>query len=433
MVSDINLICYFCKDLKLKKLTTSNKNSNRDKTKQELQQELDLLRSDYDHLKAIYSNDIAQLKTIKEALRESESKYRLLATNSSDVIWTLDNDYRFTYISPSIFRLRGFTPEEAMKETIEETMTEESRETVYKAIIEGKANEQRRDYRPVQVEIEQYHKNGSTVWVGISLIAMVDDNDEKCGYIGISRNITQRIISEKKLRESEDKLRELNSQKDKFFSIIAHDLKSPFNAILGFSELLYEQIEDKDYNQIDKYVKIISESSRQVVDLLTNLLEWSRAHTGRILFNPEPINLIDIIDDNISLFEALAAQKSIVITKNINIPSESFADKSIISTVIRNLISNAIKFTNKGGEISIYAEKQGDKTIISVLDNGVGISQSRLDKLFCLDNCDSTYGTNKEHGTGLGLILCKELIEKHGGKIWAESQERQYSRFYILF
>ena len=404
---------------------------NQEKTNEELRIELQELKRAYDDLKNSYEADINKRMQIEEELSESERKYRLLAQNSSDVIWTLDNEYHFTYISPSIYQLRGLTPEEAMRETIQETMTPDSQEIVTKAILDGIENEKVKNYIPQRVEIEQYHKDGHLIWVEISNRAMINDNGEKIGYIGISRDISKRKISENALRQSEAKLLELNAQKDKFFSIIAHDLKSPFSSIMGFSELLVDKINKNDFRGIEKYAQIIGQSSQQAMDLLMNLLEWSRSQTGRMEFKPENFDLHDLINENKSIFDVIASQKKITIHENLPSELSVFADKLMISTVLRNLISNAIKFTKQDGEIRISAEKKSKEIHIYISDNGVGIKEKRLKNLFRIDENESTSGTNNEKGTGLGLILCKEFVEKHGGKIWVESEEGKGSTFYF--
>ena len=405
--------------------------NNQDKSKEDLVKELQELKQAHDALKASYEEDINKRKQVEEALSQSESNYRLLAQNSSDVIWTLNNDYRFTYVSPSIYHLRGLTSEEAMCETIQETMTPRSQQIVYEAIVKGKKNEEAKIYLPVRVEIEQYHKDGHKIWVEISLRAMLDDQGKHVGYVGISRNATQRKMAEKALRKSEAKLREINAQKDKFFSIIAHDLKSPFNAILGFSDLLLDQVDEKDYAGIEEYAAMIKQASQRTLDLLMNLLEWSRAQTGRMLFDPANFELVSFIEENILLFDAIADQKAIAIHTVFPDEITVFADKAMVGTALRNLISNAIKFTRQGGEINISAEKKSKEILIQVADNGIGIAPGRLERLFRIDESDSTSGTNNEKGTGLGLILCKEFVENHGGKIWAESEEGKGSAFYF--
>jgi signal transduction histidine kinase/CheY-like chemotaxis protein len=233
------------------------------------------------------------------------------------------------------------------------------------------------------------------------------------------------------IKESEIKLRELNATKDKFFSIIGHDLKSPFNSVIGFSNLLVERIKNKDIEGIDEYANIVLKSSNKAMDLLQNLMEWSRSQTGRMEFNPEYIDLVSSINKIILLYVDIARQKSITI-KNI-LPQKAyvFADNAMISTVLRNLISNAIKFTMPGGKIIVSAIEKQDEILFSVSDNGVGISKNSIEKLFRIDQSYSTTGTNKETGTGLGLILCKEFVEKNLGKIWVESEEKKGSTFYF--
>jgi len=195
--------------------------------------------------------------------------------------------------------------------------------------------------------------------------------------------------------------------------------------------LLIEEIPEKDYEKIEEYAKLIEQSSQQTMSLLTNLLEWSRANTGSIAYYPDFIELNVLIEENKTLLDFVAAQKGITIKTKLSQNLTVYADKPMISTVLRNLISNAIKFTNRGGEIIVAADKMGEEIIVSVSDNGIGISHERLEKIFRIDENNSTPGTNKEKGTGLGLILCKEFIEKHGGKIWVESEQGMGTVFYF--
>ncbi|MFO7672463.1 MAG: CHASE domain-containing protein [Lutibacter sp.] len=233
------------------------------------------------------------------------------------------------------------------------------------------------------------------------------------------------------LKESEIKLIELNASKDKFFTIIGHDLKSPFNAIIGFGNLLMKQVKHKNIEKIEMYGSLILQSSNMAMDLLLNLIQWSLSQTGKMKFNPEQFDMVACIDTNTLMFNNIASQKSITI-KNILPQSASvLADHAMISTVLRNLISNAIKFTMPGGEIIVSAMEKQTELIISVTDSGVGISKNSIVKLFRIDQNHSTAGTNNETGTGLGLILCKDFVEKHHGKIWVESEEGKGSTFYF--
>ncbi|MEI6138375.1 MAG: PAS domain S-box protein [Mariniphaga sp.] len=245
----------------------------------------------------------------------------------------------------------------------------------------------------------------------------------------VVHDITERKQAEEALHKKAAELHELNATKDKFFSIIAHDLKSPFQAIVGFSDLLVEKVRDEDYDGMDEYAGCILQSSKRAMDLLMNLMEWSRSQTGRMDFHPECFDLVEFLGDIIPLFDDIAGQKSISITRDYPPNAMVFADQAMISTVFRNLISNAIKFTQSGGKITLTIRPNHEGVFVSVEDSGIGIPQNMICKLFRIDQSYSTTGTNNEEGTGLGLILCKEFVEKHGGTIWVESEEGKGSTF----
>ncbi len=260
---------------------------------------------------------------------------------------------------------------------------------------------------------------------------VIDDSSFIESLVKQSGIIIQKKMVELKLKENETSLRELNATKDKFFSIIAHDLRSPFNAIMGFSDLLVENVQEKEYDNIEEYSQIIHTSSQRALNLLTNLMEWSYSQTGKMEFNPEYFEAISLVNDIIEMSNDSAQQKSISIIKEFPRSAPVFADKSMISTVLRNLISNAIKFTFTGGIVTINIEQKKAEVLITISDNGVGMRQDVIKKLFSIDQTYSTVGTNKEKGTGLGLILCKEFINKHNGKIWVESEPGHGSKFYF--
>jgi len=276
----------------------------------------------------------------------------------------------------------------------------------------------------------RFRKKSGEIITGLYSAEVLIINNEKCVMSSID-DITVRKNAEEKLIINEKRLSNLNATKDKFFSIIAHDLKSPFNSIMGFSELLVEQMREKDYDSIEKYADIIYNSSQRALKLLSNLLEWARIQTGKIEYNPEYVEIVSLINTEIDLLMDTAQQKSIKINQKLPRKLPFLVDKSMLSTVIRNLISNAIKFTREGGEIIINTEQRADKIIICVSDNGVGMNKSDIDKLFKMEESSSSPGTNNEHGTGLGLILCKEFVEKHNGNIRVESELGKGSKFCI--
>ena len=369
------------------------------------------------------TRDISERKKMEAALRESETHYRLLTEDVSDVVWKQDKDNRFTYISPADERLRGYKADEWIGHHIFELLTDEGIAAVTEKMQQRLAAEQQGFHTDsFSFEVQQRCKDGTFVWTEIRSTAEHDIHGTITGYHGISRDITERKKAEHEITLKNNELQKLNSEKDLFFSVIAHDLKSPFNSILGFSELLVESASEKDLDGIDQYANMILQSSQRVMNLLTNLMDWSRSQTGRMNFNPVTFDLVSVINENALLFKNIAEQKNIAI--KIDLPSKMliYADNSMISTILRNLISNAIKFTIPGGEIFISAEKTLDEVTVSVSDTGIGISKVSIEKLFRIGENYSTSGTQNEQGTGLGLVLCKEFTEKHGGNIWAESE-----------
>lgn len=254
---------------------------------------------------------------------------------------------------------------------------------------------------------------------------------EVIGKVWSFRDITTRMQAENALKENELRLVELNSTKDRLFSIVAHDLRNPFNSVVGFSGLLSAEVSEQDYSNVDRYARIIQDSSEKALDLLQNLLEWSRSQTGRLSFNPEEFDMCVQINQTTELLISSAMQKSISLQMHTPRTLWVQADKVMINIILRNLISNAIKFTRPGGQIEISATQSAEDLVVSVADNGVGIPEEVISKLFRIDTTHSTFGTQNEKGSGLGLILCKELIDKHNGQIWVESKKGEGSTFYF--
>jgi PAS domain S-box-containing protein len=226
-----------------------------------------------------------------------------------------------------------------------------------------------------------------------------------------------------------DELQKLNQQKDKSFSIIAHDLKGPFNALLGYSSLLADKVDHFDKKGVVESAAAVHESAQRVFKLLENLLEWSRLQMGQLKFEPGPVDLKEIIDTNLELYVPLAKEKAIRLTgkrrKSLNV----FADAHMVDAIVRNLVNNAIKFTPEKGKVTISARRNGKWAEVEVSDTGVGISADKAARLFRLDEKTSTVGTGGETGTGLGLHLCKEMVERQGGRIQVKSTEGEGSAF----
>jgi two-component system, sensor histidine kinase and response regulator len=249
----------------------------------------------------------------------------------------------------------------------------------------------------------------------------LNQHKEITGYIVHITEITERKNAQELLARQTKELQELNATKDKFMSIIAHDLKSPFNAILGFSDLMLRNFDQLDPETFFTGLKTIESASTHAYKLLENLLIWSQNQTGKSQFNPKKLNLEAQVNDSIRIVESASINKKIKISTSIKKTLHVFADKNMLDSILRNLISNAIKFSFKGGKIKVTATQLETEIQISVSDKGIGISAERLSAIFEIDKHTNTTGTENELGTGLGLVLCKDFITQHNGKIWIES------------
>ena len=284
-------------------------------------------------------------------------------------------------------------------------------------------------------EIQFYKKNKEIIWVKVNC-RIVFNSEGKAVYIdGVIEDITQKKANEQKLIQSESKLKELNLSKDKFFSIISHDLRSPFNQIIGATEMLLTKLEEYDKKMIRKFLTLLNEEAVKSYRLLENLLQWSKNQRGLIKYNPRPLNIRELIKEILLIVEKAAENKKISISVKIATDLYAYADKDMLLTILRNLLSNAVKFTGENGKIATHATQKMDFDTMQsyiefcVSDNGVGIEEKDIAKLFKMTDSYSAKGTYNETGTGLGLILCKEFVEKHHGKIWVESKVGEGSNF----
>jgi signal transduction histidine kinase len=280
-----------------------------------------------------------------------------------------------------------------------------------------------------QIEKRYRSKNGDTIWAITTVSLFRDFEGKPLYFIAQVQNITERKKTEDTLEKYAEELNLLNASKDKFFSIISHDLRSPFNALLGITEYMAQYYKDMSEDEIKNSVSNIYRSSQKLYNLILNLLEWSRIQTGRFEVEKSVINLAELSAEIMNLYSESTSNKQIEL---VNIIKENIlinADRYMIDTIMRNFVSNSIKFTNPGGKIIINALINGHNAEVSVTDNGIGISSENQRNLFRIDEQYRRDGTAKEKGTGLGLILCKEFIEKNGGVLWVESEEGKGSRF----
>jgi len=241
--------------------------------------------------------------------------------------------------------------------------------------------------------------------------------------------LTARVATHIEIKKSREKLIELNATKEKLFSIISHDLRSSLGSVLSFSDILLENLEQYPKSKIRQFVNNIYQSSKNTFELLENLLDWSRLQTERLTQRKEKHNLKNNIDNIFQLYSEIAKKKQIALQNNIRPEVLIYCDIDMTKTVLRNLISNAIKFTNAEGLVAVNFIENDTNIEIQISDSGVGITAENIPNLFSIEKNISTLGTNNEKGTGLGLMLCKELIEKQGGEIWVESELGKGSTF----
>jgi len=278
------------------------------------------------------------------------------------------------------------------------------------------------------LELQKQTANNEVLWIR-AIGNPVVVNNTVTRITGSFQDITQRKTAEEDLVKSEKQLRQLNKTKDRLFAIVAHDLRNPFNSIIGLSDLLLRKFERVSPERSKAMIENILFAAQSAYDLLLNLLEWARTQTGKMTFIPNQVQLSDSIAGCLSLHQNMAINKKIQLQSNV--PSTTFvvADRNMVDTIIRNLLSNALKFTEEGGFVNITAEHSDDMVIVTVADSGVGMNPEDVETIFDTLSSLSTDGTGKEKGTGLGLTLCKEFVARNGGKIWVESELGKGSRF----
>lgn len=363
----------------------------------------------------------------RKALEQEKELLSALMDNFPDTIYFKDTESKFTRVNKSQADMLGLANcEEAIGKTDHDFFPKEHADSALvdeKRIIDSRT--------PLIAKREKLNHPGvKDKWVTATKIPITNKDGEISGIVGISRDISELKIAEDKVNEYTKELQYLNQSKDKFFSIIAHDLKNPFNSLLGFSELLMKNKSEFTEEEIDDLIKRIYNSSKNTYQLLENLLQWSRSQTGRIDFQPTEFDLLVVVNECLALLLNEAHRKSIRIESNIKDEQTVYADFNMVETILRNLITNAIKFSAEGGFIKLESQKVDDKLLaVSITDNGVGIPDGISENIFKIDSHHSTLGTNNESGTGLGLILCKEFVEKNGGTITVESKEGEGSKF----
>ncbi len=404
---------------------------------------------------SIYAQNISESKLAEEKMLKSELLSQSILSTSPDGIVTTELDGTISFASDKFMQMVG-------NDSIDELFGKKLSDFVFKDdsekfIVNLQRLSQGNYYNSYTFRLLK--NDGTFFYVESKIDVIRNEEGQPIQILFILRDITDRIEAElerekllqdiaysrdqieqeaakyvelnNQLYESEKKLEELNSAKDKLFSIIGHDLKNPFITLLGFSEILVEDYEDMSDEEKKEYIKTIYETARNTQKLLENLLNWARAQSGRLQIDIEPLSIKNIIKENIELVKAQAEKKNIKITTSMNSSLMVYADKNLLDTVIRNLLTNAIKFTGENGTIRVITQDDNGYVKVCVEDSGIGLSEEDVKKLFRIDVNVKEIGKSKEKGTGLGLILCKEFCEKQGGKIWVESQLGKGSKFYF--
>lgn len=356
------------------------------------------------------------LEAENKALKEKEF---VILRDLPEIVFLLDFNERVTFLNNTCIEKFRFTENEFKRGIfLKDIITPESLLHIRKLYLK---NQGRHDFHAK--ELTAIHKDGSQFPLTAYFSKVIKDGVIS-GFIGVGFDITERL-------EVETKLKEANLAKMKFLSIIAHDLRNPFNSLVGFSSLLLANFDRYNERKIKEYIEYMSKAANQGHQLLENLLDWARANTRKIDINLVSFNLDFVTAESVNLLQGNASKKEIKIIQDVPGDILVYADQNMMQTVIRNLISNAIKFTSRKGEVTIKAFEKDEYAVLEVTDNGVGIDPLKLPNIFSLSNDYSTLGTEKERGTGLGLILCYEFMTLNQGKIEAKSALGSGSSFRI--
>ncbi|MBI5404517.1 MAG: PAS domain S-box protein [Ignavibacteriae bacterium] len=374
------------------------------------------------------ARDISERKKYEIELSKIQSRLALIFNNFPNMVLYESNGPN-DFISENVVDMLGYPPYLFTQNVkfINSLVHPE-----YRKDLEPKILKWMEDCKSGNLKIEYpcRRADGEYIWIEDFLQKEISE-DGKPYIIGMMTDISERKNQMEKLKEYAEELKNLNSSKDKFFSIIAHDLRSPFNGLLGFSTVLLEELSELTSEEIKEYAGYIHTSAKTVYNLVDNLLQWSRIQTGRIEYQPIKIDLYEEVFKAIELFSSNAITKRIKLINDIQPDVFVHADQNMLRSIMQNLISNGIKFTGHGGTIKISSKEKNERIEIEIADSGVGIETKDIAKLFRIDSQYSSLGTANEEGTGLGLILTKELVEKNRGQIWVKSTMKKGTSFFF--
>ncbi len=367
--------------------------------------------------------DITERKEMEASLLESKEMYRKLIEIQGEGLGIVDTEERFIFTNPAADRIMGVPEGALVGRKLSEFFIGHTAELI------RSQTKLRREGNQSTYEMEFIRPDGEKRVMLVTATPAFNAMGEYESSIGVFLDITDRKNIENELKKNETELKALNATKDKLFSIIAHDLRGPIGTSADLLEVMIESYESYTSEEQLKMLEILRNSAKSTYNLLETLLNWTIVQTGNLVFKPELFNLTKCIDTTVANLVPTALSKNITLQYAPEDEIFSYADQNMIQTVLRNLIGNAIKYTYRGGTIKVTAVNQGNATEIMVSDNGMGMDEATRNSLFVSNKQSSKYGTENEKGTGLGLILCKEFIEKHGGKIRIESEKGNGSKF----
>ena len=370
--------------------------------------------------------DFTPYKMKEEIIRDSETRFKNMANTAPVMIWISDVDGLFSFVNNVWLEFSGG---ELGSQLGMNWLNQVHTEDLHKLLNEYQ--NALKTSESFSVEFRFKNKNGTYEWMLLKGKPRFNSENVYSGFIGSCINIQEQKEIEAKISNLNKELIQTVATRDKFFSIISHDLRSPLGGLMGILDILNSSYDSLDENEKKEIISNATQVSKTTYTLMENLLEWSRIQTGKIHYYPENLDIHRLVENVVSLYEQNIRGKEINFSNSTKKEHIIFADKSMTEAVLRNLISNAIKFTYHGGQIAISSEIKNKMVIIRVKDSGVGIDESKISDLFRVDVSISTKGTAKEVGTGLGLVICKELAEKQLGKIWVESKKDRGSSFYF--
>jgi PAS domain S-box-containing protein len=387
---------------------------------------------------------IAEREEAQRALQTSERQYRLLAENMKDIVWTMDIEtLRFTYVSPSVELILGFTPEEQVKKTLEQMLTPESLERAARALRDTIRQERQAGTDPggsITMELEQFCKNGSTTWVEVTASFLRDEKGKPVQILGVNRDITERRRRQE-AQQAKLAAENANRAKSEFLANMSHELRTPLNHIIGFTEMMA----DRRFGPLNgiqiEHLNDVLVSSRHLLDLINDILDLSKVEAGKMTLEPEEVELAPLLEGSFTMIREKSLKKNLRMDLVMEgAPERVMVDPRKFRQVLYNLLANAVKFTPEGGMIRVNAcsrsngiENHGGPSLeVSVSDTGIGIREEDLERIFNSFEQVESSASRRYQGTGLGLALSRRLVELHGGRLRAESMgEGRGSRFTV--